>query len=83
MRYSPIRPSGLRSFGLGRGDKYRVKKTSKYRVWKLTAAIMSGEPLFDLSYLSLRDDMHVLVNACLLLFSWNEIAHCHYSLEMN
>ena len=40
MRYSPIRRSGLRSFGLGRGDKYRVKKTSKYRVWKLAAAIM-------------------------------------------
>ena len=81
MRYSPIHRHGLRSFGLGRGDKYRVKKTSKYRVWKLAAAIMSGEPLFDSSsYLSLRDDVHVLVNARLLLFSWNKILHCHYSL---
>ena len=79
MRYSPIRRRGLRSFGLGRGDKYRVKKTSKYRVWKLAAAIML--PLLDLSsYLSLRDDVHVLVNAGLLFFSWNELAHCHYSL---
>ena len=67
------------AFGLGRGDKYRVKKTSKYRVWKLAAAIMLA--LLDLSsYLSLRDDVHVLVNAGLLLFSWNEILHCHYSL---